>query len=107
MNNFKYYAFKIGEMVATLLTIFGPILILFCYKEIGKYWWIWLIASVCYSFYSFVSIVEFNDLMKKNRKLYENVLNGKTIESDTEEKKLNWYKVICIDIIYEYFKYRK
>lgn len=106
MIKIKKIIIRVGNIIAILL-MFSPIVILAYNTKIDKYWWILLIASICYSFYTFISIVEFDELMRKNKKIYENVRNGKAIESNTDEKKKNWYEIICTDIISEYFKYKK
>jgi len=73
-------------------------------NKVGEYWWIILFISICYSFYSY-KLIEFNSFMNKEKELYTDISNGKAIESDTYEKKLNWYMVICIDILSKYFEY--
>lgn len=96
---------KIGSVVATI-SIFSPILVLAIQESIGKYWWIALILSICYSFYLY-SVLEFHNFMEKEKEFFDNVTNGKVLESDSEVKKLLWYKVICIDILSEYFAKEK
>ena len=98
----KKYIMKIGNVVSILLMIL-PLAILAYNREIGKYWWILLILSICYDFYIY-SLIQFNEKMEENKKLYCDVVKGKAIDSNTDEKKLKWYQVICIDILSEYFK---
>ena len=98
----KEYMIKIGCVISVLLMI-SPLIILNYNQEIGNYWWVLLILSICYDFYIY-SLIQFNDRMEQNKKLYHNVVKGKAIESDTEEKKSKWYEVICINILNDYFK---
>lgn len=98
----KNYIIKIGSVVSLFLMI-SPVVVLGYNSTIGKYWWILLILSICYDFYIY-SLIQFNETMEENKKLYHNVVNGKAIESDTDEKKLKWYEVICINMLSDYFK---
>lgn len=98
----KNYIIKIGSVVSILLMI-SPLVILRYNEQIGKYWWILLVLSICYDFYIY-SLIQFNEKMEESKKLYHNVVRGKTIDSDTEDKKLKWYEVICISILSDYFK---
>ena len=98
----KNYIIKVGSVVSLFLMI-SPVVVLGYNETIGKYWWILLILSICYDFYIY-SLIQFNETMEENKKLYHNVVKGKAIESSTEEKKLKWYEVICINILSDYFK---
>ena len=93
---------KIGNIVAIMLMIM-PIVIVILNDKIGNYWWILLILSVCYDSYIY-SLIQFDEKMNNNRKLYLNVLKGKVIESNSEEKKQKWYEVMCINLLHDYFK---
>lgn len=96
---------KIGRFTATL-SVFSPIVVWAIHKNIGSYWWIILILSICYSFYLY-SVFEFSNFMEKEKEFFDKVLKGKALESDTEEKKMLWCKVICVDIFSEYFQEKK
>lgn len=98
----KKYMIKIGNVVSILLMI-SPLVVLGYNEQIGKYWWILLLLSICYDFYIY-SLMQFNETMEENKKLYHNVVKGKTIDSDTDEKKLKWYHIMCIDMLSTYFK---
>lgn len=93
---------KMGNVVAILL-MFSPIVIASLNTKIDKYWWLFLILSICYDFYMY-SLIQFNEKMEENKNIFNNVAKGKVIESDSEEKKLRWYYIICINILNDYFK---
>lgn len=97
----KNVLLKIGYGVSLLL-MFLPIVIIYFYEQIGGYWWLLLIFSVCYDVYMY-SIIKFDNEIEENKKLYFNVLNGKTIDSKSENQKLKWYQIICINILSSYY----
>ena len=102
MNKFKNMVISFGNGIAVLL-MFAPIFIITSAEKLGTtYTIILLILSTCYNFYIY-SIIKQNEYLEETKKLFLNVFNGKTVESKTEEQKLNWYKVICINLFMDYF----
>lgn len=92
---------NIGSVVSVLLMIM-PIVIIGYNEKFGSYWWILLILSICYDYY-ISTLLTFDNKMEKNKNFFYNVLNGKVLESNTEQKKLLWFKIICINILSDYF----
>lgn len=48
---------KIGNVVAILL-MFSPIVIASLNTKIDKYWWLFLMLSICYDFYMYSNILK-------------------------------------------------
>lgn len=97
------YIIKVGNLVATLL-MFTPLIIIACYKSFETLnFIIFLVCSVCYDIY-YYSIIQFDQYMEEQKKLYENVQSGKAIESKTTEQKEKWFMTIGITTFEEYFK---
>lgn len=102
MNKFRNIVISFGNGVAALL-MFAPIFIITSAEKLGTtYTIILLILSICYDTYIY-SIIKQNKYLEETKKLFLDVFNGKTVESKTEEQKLNWYKVICINLFMDYF----
>lgn len=97
------YIIKLGSGIAALL-MFSPIIIIDCYNDLKSYhFWILLICSICYDIY-YYSVIQFDNYMEKQKKLYKNVQSGKALQSKTAEQKEKWFITIGISTIEEYFK---
>lgn len=97
------YIIKVGNLIATLL-MFTPLVVITYYKNFGTTEFIiFLVCSICYDIY-YYSVIQFDNYMEEQKKLYENVQSGKTIESKTTEQKEKWFMTIGISTIEEYFK---
>ena len=97
------YIIKAGNLVATLL-MFTPLIVIVYYKSFETLnFIIFLVCSVCYDIY-YYSVIQFDQYMEEQKKLYENVKNGKAVESKTTEQKEKWFMTIGITTIEEYFK---
>ena len=98
----KKILINLGGVVATLL-MFAPLAIIMqCENLESELCIILLILSILYDIYMY-SIIKQNNYIQETKKLFENVFNGKAINSKTEEEKSNWYKVICISMFMDYF----
>lgn len=103
MNKIKKLSINIGSVVAILIML-SPIIILSLYDRFSKRdFWICFIIAIFYDIYMY-SVIEKDKYISDTKKLFEDVFNGKSINSKTEEEKLNWYKVICISMFMDYFK---
>lgn len=78
MKKIYKYLVNIGNIIAILLMI-TPIVVLNFTDEIGRYWWIFLIISICYDIYIY-SIIHKNSEMEECKKLYFDVYNGKALK---------------------------
>ena len=106
MNKFKNIVIKLGNVFAVLL-MFAPIFIITSAEKLGAtYTIILLILSICYDTYIY-SIIKQNEYLEETKKLFFYLLNGKTIESQTETQKLKWYKTICTNMFMDYFDKNK
>lgn len=98
----KKILINLGGVVATLL-MFAPLAIIMQHENLeSELCIVLLILSILYDIYMY-SIIKQNNYIQETKKLFENVFNGKAINSKTEEEKLNWYKVICISMFMDYF----
>lgn len=94
---------KIGNLIAIFL-MFLPIVIVACYDRFKSTDFCFLfLCSIFYDIY-YYTVIDFDNYMDKQKKLYDDVKNGKTIESKTTEQKEKWFQVIGITTIEEYFK---
>lgn len=100
----KKYLLKLGNVIAILLMFFPlTILALYTNQKIDTIEFIvLLILAILYDMYIY-STIQFHLYMEKKKELYEKVVNGKALESKTEENKLQYYKLICEEIIFNYF----
>lgn len=102
----KKIAIKLGNFVA-ILAMFCPFVVLCQYKELKLLDFCFLlVVSILYDVYMY-SIIQQDKYINETKKLFENVFNGKILNSKTEEEKLNWYKVICINMFFDYFNQEK
>lgn len=93
---------NLGSVIAIFM-MFTPVVIIYQYEQFKTdTFLILLICSILYDIYMY-NIIKQNNYIQETQKLFEDVFNGKTINSKTEEEKLNWYKVICINMFMDYF----
>ena len=97
---------SLGSVIAIFM-MFAPVVIIYQYEQFEpEIFLILLVCSVLYDIYMY-GIISQNNYIQETKKLFEDVFNGKTINSKTEEEKLNWYKVICINMFMDYFNDEK
>lgn len=101
-SKIKKFCINIGQVVAILLML-GPVMILNMADELNTQSFLfYFLASIFYDFFLY-SVIQQNNYIEENKELFQNVYNGKTINSKTHEEKQKWYEVICIDMFMNYF----
>jgi hypothetical protein len=102
----KRITLKLGGIIA-VLAMFTPIIIIKDYNTISlDRFIILLIISILYDVYMF-KVIKDELYIADTKDFFDNVFAGKTIKSETEKDKLNWYKVICYNLFLDHFNNNK